>query len=584
MGIGDTPEGSITLRNTGTSDLEIGTITITGLHPFEFDQTNDCTTIPAGGFCTITATFTPALPFESKSAAVSISSNDPKKPIVNVKLLGKASPPKISASPRSLNFGSIEIGSTSLSRTVTVSNTGVSDLEISDISVTGLNAAEFNLTDDCTTIPAGGFCTFTGTFAPTLLSGKKSAIVSITSNDPKKPIVNVKLSGTGNSPPCTYSISPSSEQFDSSGGTESVSVTAADGCSWTAKSNAGWIAITSGSSGDANGSVTYTVAASTGDSQRTGTMTIAGRTFNVTQLKNGSEWPSEGIVFVSDRDGWNGIWVMNTDGSNPRRLSSVAKDFFGDNYPSSSPDGSKIAFTRDGTGIVVTDISGEEIVKNYDYGDGPWFTTWSYNGTIYFTRYNNLLPGAKEYIYAVNEDGTGEVQVSPQYNSSSDASDRDPSISPDGTTLIFSTNREGTGSSIAKMVIGSGSLVYLTDISNLGSATITPAEQPSWSPDGTKIAFAAYPGYPDWGRKEQIYVMNADGSGKVPLTDETLTHCRYPSWSPDGSKIVFQKDYPGFSGETEIWIMNADGSEAEALTDRNVTHYDAYPCFIKKPR
>ena len=78
--------------------------------------------------------------------------------------------------------------------------------------------------------------------------------------------------------------------------------------------------------------------------------------------------------------------------------------------------------------------------------------------------------------------------------------------------------------------------------------------------------------------------MNADGSGKVPLTDETNAHCRYPSWSPDGSKIVFQKDYPGFSGETEIWIMNADGSEAEALTDRNATIYDAHPCFIKKPR
>jgi TolB protein len=116
----------------------------------------------------------------------------------------------------------------------------------------------------------------------------------------------------------------------------------------------------------------------------------------------------------------------------------------------------------------------------------------------------------------------------------------------------------------------------------LGETVICPAEHPTWSPNGTKIAFAAYPGWPDFDAKEQIYVMNADGSGKVQLTSETGAHCRWPSWSPDGSKIVFQKDYPGFYNTTEIWIMNADGSGAKALTDRNVT-FDGWPSFIKKP-
>jgi hypothetical protein len=192
--IGDTPEGSITVRNTGTSDLEISGVTITGLHPSEFDQTSDCRTIPAGGSCAMTVTFAPALPFDSKSAAVSISSNDPKKPIVNVKLLGKASPPKISASPRSLNFGSIQVGTTSLPRTVTVSNTGVSDLEITDISVTGLNPDDLSQTNDCGTIPAGGFCTITGIFAPNSM-GSKSAVLTLSTNDPKKSTLTIKLSG-----------------------------------------------------------------------------------------------------------------------------------------------------------------------------------------------------------------------------------------------------------------------------------------------------------------------------------------------------------------------------------------------------
>jgi TolB protein len=291
---------------------------------------------------------------------------------------------------------------------------------------------------------------------------------------------------------------------------------------------------------------------------------------------------SEEIVFESSRDGWNGIWVMNADGSNPRRLSSVSKDWGGDQYPSSSPDGSEIVFSREGTGIVVLDTTtGEERTVHY-YGAGglsAMDTTWSYNGKIYFSRRESphLL------IYSINTDGTGEARVSPAWASTTDPIDLRPSISPDGTTLIFSTNREGVGSSIGKMIIGSGSLVYLTDISGLGSATITPAEQPSWSPDGSKIAFAAYPGYPDWTRKEQIYVMNADGSGKVQLTSETVANCRYPSWSPDGTKIAFQKDYP-FWEPSEIWIMNSDGSGEKALTDRKVTGYAAHPCFIKKPR
>jgi hypothetical protein len=82
---------------------------------------------------------------------------------------------------------------------------------------------------------------------------------------------------------CTYSISPLSQSFSSSGGTGSVSVTTQSGCSWNATSNASWITIISGNSGSGNGTVLYSAAANTGSSSRTGTMTIAGQTFTVTQ-------------------------------------------------------------------------------------------------------------------------------------------------------------------------------------------------------------------------------------------------------------------------------------------------------------
>lgn len=86
---------------------------------------------------------------------------------------------------------------------------------------------------------------------------------------------------------CTFSISPTSASQPAGGGTGSVSVTAGAGCTWTAVSNATFITITAGSSGSGNGTVSYSVASNTGSSSRTGTMTIAGQTFTVTQAGTG---------------------------------------------------------------------------------------------------------------------------------------------------------------------------------------------------------------------------------------------------------------------------------------------------------
>jgi hypothetical protein len=62
-----------------------------------------------------------------------------------------------------------------------------------------------------------------------------------------------------------------------------VNVTSSAGCSWTAVSNASWITILSGASGSGNGTVNYSVAANSGTTSRSGSMTIAGQNFRVTQ-------------------------------------------------------------------------------------------------------------------------------------------------------------------------------------------------------------------------------------------------------------------------------------------------------------
>ncbi len=84
-------------------------------------------------------------------------------------------------------------------------------------------------------------------------------------------------------PACSYSIAPTEYSVGAAGGSgNTVSVTTTTGCAWSASSNAGWLTITSGSSGSGNGAVDFSVAVN-GGGARSGTLTVAGHTFTVNQ-------------------------------------------------------------------------------------------------------------------------------------------------------------------------------------------------------------------------------------------------------------------------------------------------------------
>src|ERR1039458_1041046 len=86
---------------------------------------------------------------------------------------------------------------------------------------------------------------------------------------------------------CNVSAASTSANFSAAGGSSNVVVTAnGTNCAWTAVSNNSFITITSGASGSGNGTVSYTVAANTSSSALTGTVTIAGQTFTVTDRKS----------------------------------------------------------------------------------------------------------------------------------------------------------------------------------------------------------------------------------------------------------------------------------------------------------
>jgi hypothetical protein len=85
---------------------------------------------------------------------------------------------------------------------------------------------------------------------------------------------------------CTYSITPATYSVGAAGGIgPTVAVSTASGCTWTSVSNDSWITVTSGSSGNGNGSVSFTVASNPSNA-RNGSLTIAGQAFTVQQGTN----------------------------------------------------------------------------------------------------------------------------------------------------------------------------------------------------------------------------------------------------------------------------------------------------------
>lgn len=86
--------------------------------------------------------------------------------------------------------------------------------------------------------------------------------------------------------------------------------------------------------------------------------------------------------------------------------------------------------------------------------------------------------------------------------------------------------------------------------------------QPSWSPDGNRIAF---------NRGHHIYVMDSDGDNLMQLTDKFTD--REPAWSPDGEKIAFNR----FTAlKHQIWIMDADGGNEVQLTNWGANYKPAW--------
>ncbi|MEP7343576.1 MAG: BACON domain-containing carbohydrate-binding protein [Acidobacteriota bacterium] len=112
---------------------------------------------------------------------------------------------------------------------------------------------------------------------------------------------------------CTYAINPASQSFPTGGGTGTVNVSTQSGCTWTAMSNNSWITISSGGSGSGSGTVNFSVAANPA-AARTGTITIAGLRFTITQSgTNGTACPTIAGINPSSGSPGGSVTITGTN-------------------------------------------------------------------------------------------------------------------------------------------------------------------------------------------------------------------------------------------------------------------------------
>ena len=252
----------------------------------------------------------------------------------------------------------------------------------------------------------------------------------------------------------------------------------------------------------------------------------------------------------------------------------------------------------DGTGT--TNLTRRYTDPNWSpLGNAHGDPEWSPDGTkISFTgtALSDMGSCCSTNVYAMGADGT-DLQRLTNTPSSSEGEDYQPTWAPDGSWLAFTSTRSEAPHDPDNPTsnFSDDREIYRMDAdgTNETQLTATPSvnsdEQPSISPDGTKIAFASNRHYRFFGDPENpdlldIYVMNADGTGDpTRLTFDAApawpldTYTQNPAWSPDGSRIAYESTR-GLEGKGEIFVIKADGS-GEPINVSNDPSWDTDPAW-----